>query len=207
MKAALRPAGATTLPARFSHSAAAVVIGASAGGVDALLKLLPGLPADYPLPVVIVLHVPEDRVSVLAEVFASRCGMRVVEAGDKQSLQPGTIYFAPPGYHTLIEAGGTIALSCDPPERFSRPSIDVLLDSAADAFGPKLVAVLLTGANDDGARGMAHAAKGGALTVVQDPGTAQISDMPASAIRLHKPGYILALNDILELMKKLEFSQ
>ncbi|MBC7602256.1 MAG: chemotaxis protein CheB [Ramlibacter sp.] len=204
---ALPHSTASELRASFSYRASTVVIGASAGGVEALLTLLPGLPADYPLAIVAVLHLPEDRESVLAKVFSSRCAMRVVEAVDKQALEPGTIHFAPPGYHLLIEGGGTFALSCDAPVRFSRPSIDVLLDSAADAMGDKLVAVLLTGTNEDGARGMAYAAKGGALTIVQDPNDAQICDMPAAAIRLQKPTYILALKDILTLMKKLEFSQ
>ncbi|WP_298931367.1 chemotaxis protein CheB [uncultured Ramlibacter sp.] len=192
-----------TLPAGFRRDAAAVAIGASAGGVEALLALLPGLPQDYPLPVVVVLHQAQDRDSVLAEVFASRMRLAVRQAADKESLAPGTVYFAPPGYHLLLEKDRSFALSCDAPVHFSRPSIDVLFDSAADALGPGLVAVLLTGANQDGAAGLAHAGSSGGLTVVQDPLQASSPDMPLAAIAARTPDFVLPLQAIRELLSSL----
>lgn len=193
------------VPSGFRYAARVVVIGASAGGIDALLALLPALPPGYAVPVIAVLHLPEDHRSVLAEVFAARCRVPVREIADKQSLAPGAIHFAPPGYHLLIEPDGAFALNCDPPERFSRPSIDVLLDSAADAFGRALVAVLLTGANDDGARGMARAGEAGALTVVQDPQEARSPEMPQAAIAAAAPDFVLPLAEIRKLITQLEY--
>ena len=132
----------------------AVVIAGSAGGVDALLKLLPLLPAGYALPVVAMLHVPEYRESRLAELFAPRLAVPSREAADKEEISPGTVYFAGSGYHLSVEKDFRFSLSCEPPVNFARPAIDVLMASAAEAYGPHLAAVLLTGANQDGADGM-----------------------------------------------------
>jgi two-component system chemotaxis response regulator CheB len=182
----------------------AVVIGASAGGVTALLRILPGLPAGYRLPLVAVLHVMPGRQSQLAQVFQQRVALAVREAGDKDEMVPGTLYFAPAGYHLLLEAEGTIALSCDAPLRFARPSIDVAKESAADAYGPGLVGILLTGANDDGAAGMAAIGAAGGLTVVQDPQEAEVAVMPRCAIALHRPDLVLPLDEIRRLLLLLE---
>ena len=184
----------------------AVIIGASAGGVSALLQLLPGLPASYRLPLVVVLHVMPGRPSQLAEVFQQRMEMKVVEAGDKDELIPGTLYFAPAGYHLLLEDEGTVSLSCDPPLHFARPSIDVAMESAADAYGPELVGILLTGANDDGAHGLAAIGEAGGLTVAQDPAEAEVDVMPRRAIELRKPDLVLPLAEIQRLLLMLEKS-
>ncbi|HEY1149853.1 MAG TPA: chemotaxis protein CheB [Pseudoduganella sp.] len=184
----------------------AVIIGASAGGVSALLQILPALPASYTLPVVVVLHVMPGRHSQLAEVFQQRMAMKVVEAGDKDELIPGTLYFAPAGYHLLVEAEGTVSLSCDPPLHFARPSIDVAMESAADAYGPELVGILLTGANDDGARGLAAIGRAGGLTVAQDPEEAEVDVMPRRAIEIRKPDLVLSLAEIQRLLLMLEKS-
>jgi len=184
----------------------AVVIGASAGGVNALLRILPGLPAGYGLPVVAVMHVMAGRQSQLAEVFQQRVALQVREAGDKDEMVAGTLYFAPAGYHLLLEGDGTIALSCDPPLHFARPSIDVAMESAADAYGPGLVGILLTGANDDGAAGMAAIKAAGGLTVVQDPHEAEVGIMPQRAIDLRQPDLVLPLEDIRRLLLMLEKS-
>lgn len=191
------------LPAGFSRTTSAVVIGASAGGVEALLRLLSGLPADYPLPVIVVVHMADDRDSLLPEVFSYRLALPVREAVDKDSIQPGTVYFAPSGYHLLVEQDLCFSLSCDPREHFSRPSIDVLMDSAADAWGPQLAAVLLTGANEDGAAGLARVSQAGGLTVVQDPAEAQSPTMPRAAIKLHDPDFVLPLKGIKALIAQL----
>jgi two-component system chemotaxis response regulator CheB len=194
------------LPAGFRRNAEAVVIGASAGGVEALLALLSGLPADYPLPIVVVLHLTEERESLLPEVFSNRCAMPVVEAADKTPLRAGTIHFAPAGYHLLLEEDRTFSLSCDAPEHFSRPSIDVLMESCADAIGAGLVGILLTGANEDGAQGLAHVREAGGLAVVQDPQEAQAPQMPQAAIARGAADYGLRIAGIRELMNQLEIS-
>jgi two-component system, chemotaxis family, protein-glutamate methylesterase/glutaminase len=195
-----RPLSSSTLPSGFERPARLVAVGASAGGVEALLELLPALPADFGVPVVVVLHLPEDRDSVLCELFAKRCARPVREAGDKTPATPGTIFFAPAGYHLLVEADLTFSLSCDAPECYSRPSIDVLFSSAADALGTGLVAVLLTGANNDGAKGLAEVATQGGLTVVQDPSQARSATMPSAAIALGPPDFILPLSGIRQLL-------
>jgi two-component system chemotaxis response regulator CheB len=191
------------LPLDFKRPVQAVIIGASAGGVDALLQLLVGLPGDYPLPVIVVLHIADDRTSLLPEVFGHRLALPVREAADKETIMPGTVYFAPAGYHLLTEAGGSFSLSCDARVHFSRPSIDVLMESAADAFGAGLAGILLTGANEDGAAGLSQVGRAGGLTVVQDPAEAQSSTMPKAAIELKSPDYVLPLKDIKSLIARL----
>src|SRR6476469_3299727 len=160
----------------------AVVIGASAGGVAALLQLLAPLPRDFIPSMIAVLHLPSDHHSGLAELFAHRMQLPVVEAEDKMPVRPGTLYFAPAGYHLLIEADRCFALSCEDPVLFSRPSIDVLFDSAALAYRERLAGVVLTGASDDGAAGLAAVKAAGGFTAVQDPAEAQIATMPQAAI-------------------------
>lgn len=183
---------------------AAVCIGASAGGVEALLALLPSLPRGYRLPVAIVLHLPEDRDSVLAEVFQHHLELPVREARDKAPIEPGTVYFAPAGYHLLIERELCFSLSCDPPVNHSRPSIDLLFTSASVAWGPRLAAFLLTGANHDGAEGLAAVARAGGVTAVQDPATTRVSTMPEAALRLDPSHAILSLADIRQWLIELE---
>src|SRR6201991_418522 len=134
--------------------AEAVVIGASAGALEALSVILPALPATFRLPVFIVVHMPPNRQSVLAELFQRKCRLRVREAEDKERISGGTVYFAPPDYHLLVEMDKHLSLSSDEPVLYSRPSIDVLFESAADAYGPGLIAIVLTGANQAGAKGL-----------------------------------------------------
>jgi two-component system chemotaxis response regulator CheB len=182
----------------------AVVIGASAGGVDALIALLNDLPAHWRLPVAVVIHLPESHDSRLAEVFSHRLPFPVHEAADKAPVAPGALYFAPPGYHLSIERTRCFSLSCEPPVLFSRPAIDVLMASAADAYGPALVGVLLTGANEDGAEGLLRIRQGGGLTVVQDPAEALVATMPRAAIAAHAPDFVLPLRDIRALLLQLD---
>ncbi|MDO9431317.1 MAG: chemotaxis protein CheB [Phenylobacterium sp.] len=161
----------------------AVVIGASAGGVQALLQILPLLPASYPLAVLIVVHVPPDRDNALVSLFQARCQIEVREAEDKEPMLPGVVYFAPSDYHLLAENDGTLSLSSDELVNHSRPSIDVLLESSADAFGSELVGVILTGANDDGARGLQAVVEAGGVAIVENPAEAYASAMPAASLR------------------------
>ncbi|TBU83805.1 chemotaxis protein CheB [Phytopseudomonas dryadis] len=182
----------------------AVVIGASAGGVEALLTLFGTLPAAYGLPLVAVLHLPEERDSLLPELFSRRLALRVKEAQDKEPLQPGTLYFAAPGYHLCIEADRCFSYSREAPVHYSRPSIDYLFESAADVYGPQLLGILLTGANQDGAIGLATIKRRGGLTVVQEPQEAQVATMPEAALALHCPDFILPLRGILALLAELD---
>ncbi|MDQ0570473.1 two-component system chemotaxis response regulator CheB [Variovorax paradoxus] len=182
----------------------AVVLGASAGGIEALLALLHELPSPWRLPVVIVLHLPETHESHLAEIFGERLHLPVREAADKMPLAAGHVYFAPPGYHLSIERDRRFSLSCEPPVHFSRPSIDVLMASAADAYGPALAGMLLTGANDDGAEGLQRIHLAGGLTAVQDPNEAQVSTMPEAAMALRSPDHVLPLRELRALLLQLE---
>ncbi|MDB5936384.1 MAG: uncharacterized protein JWQ01_3728 [Massilia sp.] len=197
-----------TMPTWFTPEFAArrwqaIVVAGSAGGVDALLKVLPGLPAQTQVPVICMLHLPANRDSRLAELFAERLPMPVREAADKEAVAAGTVYFAGAGYHLSVEQDRTFSLSCEPPVHFARPAIDVLLTSAADVYGAGLAAILLTGANHDGAAGMAAIHAHGGLTVVQDPAEAQVATMPQRAIEVDRPDLVLPLAAIRELLKLL----
>ncbi len=182
----------------------AIVIGTSAGGVEALSVLLPSLPAGLQAAVIIVLHLPRERPSLLVDIFAAKCALPVYEAEDKLAVERGTIYFAPPDYHLLMEQGPRLALSADEPVNYSRPSIDVLFESAADVFGPRLLAIILTGANEDGADGLEAVRRAGGVTVVQEPGSAQVPLMVESALRRGPVDRILTLPQIAELLRTLE---
>jgi len=182
----------------------AVVIGASAGGVNALLQVLPALPRGYRLPIVVVLHVRSGRQNQLVDVFQQRVQLPVREAGDKEDVIPGTLYFAPAGYHLLLENERSFSLSCDAPLHFARPAIDITMESAADVYGATLAGMLLTGANDDGAQGMAAIGRAGGLTVVQDPEEANVGVMPLEAIRVRQPDLVLPLEQIKQLLLMLE---
>ena len=181
----------------------AVVIGASAGGFEALLAILKGLPATYPIPLVAVLHLPDHHESRLAELFGYRLELQAREARDKEPLAPGVLYFAPPGYHLSIENDYSFSLSGEDRVSYARPSIDVLFASAADAYGPSVAGILLTGANFDGAAGLAGMQVAGGLTVVQDPASAEVRTMPEAALRRMTPDLILPLAEINSLLRRL----
>ncbi|OPA86177.1 chemotaxis protein CheB [Pseudomonas fluorescens] len=184
----------------------AIVVGASAGGVEALLSIFADLPEGFGLPVIAVLHLPDERRSQLAEVFARRLRIPVREARDKEVIEAGTLYFAGPGYHLSVEHDRSLSLSQEDRVHHSRPAIDYLFASAADAYGTGLLAILLTGANQDGASGLAHAKQSGGTTVVQDPREARIAVMPLAALALHTPDHILTLSQIGSLLASLENS-
>ena len=181
----------------------AVAIGASAGGVQALLTLLPTLPADFPWPIFIVLHVPADRGNVLAPLFEAKCRLEVKEAEDKETARPGVIYFAPSDYHLLVESNGDLALSSDEAVNYSRPSIDVLFESAADAYGAGLTGVILTGANEDGAAGLSAVAAAGGIALVEEPAAAYAKAMPQAARNACDAALALPLERIAEHLKGL----
>ena len=159
-----------------------VVIGTSWGGLAALSTLLHDLPADFNLPIVVVQHRGKDSERLLAELLQDTTALNVCEIEDKEPLTAGTVHIAPANYHVLIEEGH-LSLSTDDMVRFSRPSIDVMFMSAADTYGARAVGVVLTGANEDGSRGLAQIARRGGVALVQDPKTAEIPIMPAAAIK------------------------
>jgi two-component system chemotaxis response regulator CheB len=179
----------------------AVAIGASAGALEALSIVFRNLPADYPLPILVVVHVPPDKKSVMAEVVRAKCRMQVREAEDKEPLEAGTVYLAPPDYHMLVEADKYISLSNEEAVMYSRPSIDVLFESAADAYGENMLGVVLTGANADGARGLRAIEEAGGGALVQEPQGAFASAMPLAALNACKNARRLSLEDIsIELL-------
>jgi len=190
-------------PALVQHLRAseALVVGASAGAIEALNQLLPAVPAAARIPVVVVVHLSPNRPSLLLEIFAARCLAQVREPEDKQPMTAGSIWFAPPNYHLLLEADRSFAFSVDLPVNFSRPSIDVLFESAADVFGETLCCIVLTGANDDGARGASAVRRRGGLVIVQDPNSAEAKEMPNAAIFRANPQIIAPLPEIAQLIR------
>lgn len=181
----------------------AVVLGASAGGLQALGAIVSGLPAHFGLPLVVVQHLPASGVSRLPELFAGKTCLATREVTDKCPLRPATLYFAPADYHVLIEDDLTLSLSQDDAVLFSRPSIDVLFESAAEALGPAVAGVLLSGASEDGARGLQAIHEAGGLCIVQHPGDAQVRTMPESALRRFVPDHLLPAREIHGLLCQL----
>jgi two-component system chemotaxis response regulator CheB len=171
--------------------------------VQALCELLPALSRESQAAVFVVLHLPRDRPSLLVDVFSQKCELAVREAEDKEPVIPGTVYFAPPNYHLLVDAGPQLALSADDLVNHSRPSIDVLFDSAAQVYREHLLGIILSGANEDGAEGLAAVHDAGGLTVVQEPQTAQSSAMILSALERRPADLVLDLAGIAGLLQRL----
>jgi len=178
-----------------------VAVGASWGGVQAISTVLRNLPADFPAPIVIAQHRGEETPTRLSETLGRRSAIGVVEATDKDVLEPGKAYLAPPGYHLLVERG-SLSLSTDEEVRYSRPSIDVLFESVADAYREDAVGVILTGASDDGAAGLARIRRRGGVTVVQEPATAERRTMPDAALARGRAHRVLALDEIAAFLVK-----
>jgi two-component system chemotaxis response regulator CheB len=173
-----------------------VTIGASWGGLTAIETLLGALPKDFPIPIAIAQHRAVDSGSgALSRLLSVRSGLDVCEAGDKDPIESGRVYIAPPDYHLLVEHEG-FALSVEGMVQHSRPSIDVLFDSAADAHGSGLIGVILTGANSDGAYGLTRVKRRGGVTIVQDPESAEKRDMPDAAIATGAADHVLPLDAI-----------
>jgi two-component system chemotaxis response regulator CheB len=179
-----------------------VVIGTSTGGLKALQALLSGLPAEFPLPVVIVQHRGPGSESGLCEFLRRFCSLPISEPEDKEPVLPGRIYLAARDYHLLVE-NGSFALSTDPAVGFARPSIDVLFESAADEYRERAIGVILTGANRDGARGLAAIKARGGITVVEDPFAAACPEMPEAALAQTKADWVLPLPEIAERLQLL----
>jgi two-component system chemotaxis response regulator CheB len=179
-----------------------VVIGTSWGGLHALRRVLGGLPANFDLPVVVVQHRHRDSDHLLVSLLQDHTALTVHEIEDKTPLAPGGVYVAPAEYHVLVEVG-QLQLSTEEPVRFSRPSIDVMFESAADAYGARTIGVIMTGANDDGARGLRRIADRGGAAIVEDPATAESAIMPAAALKLVPDARVAAVDAIPALITKL----
>jgi len=159
-----------------------VAVGTSWGGLSAMRRVLGGLPRDFPIPIVVVQHRSKDSDALLSQLLQDSTDLIVCEIEDKDVLEAGRVHVAPANYHLMVEPGYA-SLTVEEPVRFSRPSIDVMFDSAADTYGPHAIGVVLTGANEDGARGLANIVSRGGRALVQDPKTAEIPTMPRAAIR------------------------
>jgi two-component system chemotaxis response regulator CheB len=180
-----------------------VAIGASWGGLQAVERVLGTLPGDFGAAVVIAQHRKADSDhGRLTRLLDAHCALEVCEAEDKQALDPGSVLVAPADYHMYVEPG-SVALSIDPEVHYSRPSIDVLFGSAADAYGDRIAGVVLTGANADGAEGLRRIADRGGVAIVQDPGTAQRREMPAAALAAVPDARVAALEEIGPLLADL----
>jgi two-component system chemotaxis response regulator CheB len=180
-----------------------IVMGASWGGLRATELVLGALPGSFPTPIAIAQHRAVDSGSgALSRMLSLRSGLDVCEAGDKDPIEPGRVYLAPPDYHLLVEEDG-FALSTDVMVQHSRPSIDVLFESAADVYGDRLIGVVLTGANADGAEGLVRVKRRGGVTIVQDPETAERREMPEAAIATGAADHVLALDAIAPRLMEL----
>lgn len=181
----------------------AVVVGTSYGGLDALKLIFPRLDKDFPIPVIVVLHIGSHRNDVFVDYLNDICQLVVKEVDEGESILPGHIYFAPPNYHLLVNDNLTFALSADEKVNFSRPSIDVLFESAAWVYRKSLIGVILTGANSDGASGMKIIKRLGGTTIVQNPSGAISPVMPEFAIEASTPDFVLEIQDIAEKLIEL----
>lgn len=188
-----------------------IAIGASAGGFDAICRIVSVLPADFDIPVALIQHRAKDS-RALAELLQDCAAVRVIEVDDKQPVEPRCCYVAPPDYHLLID-DGAFSLSTEGPVGYSRPSIDVFFESAADAYGPGVIGVVLTGANTDGAKGLRNIVARGGHAIVQDPATAEVKVMPEGARKLVRHARVLPLDQIgsyligLDVLQKQQLSR
>ncbi|MBC8054148.1 MAG: chemotaxis protein CheB [Sphingobacteriaceae bacterium] len=180
-----------------------VVIGCSAGGFTLVFDIISKLPRNFPLPVIVVIHRSRKHKSSIEEILNSKSKVMVRVAGDKDQLIKGNVYFAPSDYHLLLEPDESLTLDCSEPVLYSRPSIDVTFQSVADVYNEKVIAILLSGANTDGANGICyiHAKKG--FTVVQDPESAEVRTMPEAAISQCSADLILSNLEIFSFMDNL----
>ena len=182
----------------------AIVIGVSSGGMKAMKIMFPLLPKDFKTPIIIVQHVSAYSDSQWIQLLNDNCNVDIKEADEKEKIEKGKIYFAPPNYHLMIEKDKTFSFTIDERVNFARPSIDVLFESAAEVYKNKLIGVILTGSNNDGANGLKRIKECGCLAIVQDPKTAESAYMPESAIVAIQPDYIKSLEEIIKLLIKLD---
>ena len=182
----------------------AIVIGVSSGGMNAMKVIFSLLPKNFIIPIIIVQHIGARSDNQWIKLLNNNSKLYLKEADEKEKIEHGKVYIAPPNYHLMIERNKTFSLTIDERVNYSRPSIDVLFESAAEAYKNKLIGVILTGSNNDGTEGIKQIKEYGGLTIVQDPETAESSYMPASAIAAIQPDCILSLENIIALLIKLD---
>jgi two-component system chemotaxis response regulator CheB len=192
---------------RRNGAIAAALIGGSAGALEVVRGVVAALPARPAVPIVVVLHLPERSCDRMVELLHHVTAAPVKQAEDKEPLRAGQIYVAPPAYHLLIESSRTFALSLDPPVHYSRPAIDVLFESARDAYRDALLAVLLSGASQDGAMGLQEIHAAGGLTIVQEPASAEVPTMPRAALALFAPSFTWSTAQLVARLPQLLSSQ
>ena len=182
----------------------AIVIGVSSGGMNAMKVMFSLLPANFSTPIVIVQHIGSHSENVWIQLLNDKSKLEIKEADEKEMIKKGNVYIAPANYHLLIESNKTFSLTIDEKVNFARPSIDVLFESAAEAYQNKLIGVILTGSNNDGTKGIRRIKDYGGLTIVQDPDTAESGFMPASVIASFLPDYVLPLEEIIKILIKID---
>jgi two-component system chemotaxis response regulator CheB len=182
----------------------AIVIGVSWGGMQAVKQILPRLPKNFKLPVIIVQHISPGAGNDWIELLDNMCGIKVKEADEKEKITAGIAYIAPAGYHLLIENDSTFSLSLDERVNYARPSVDVLFECAADVFAEKTIGIILTGLNSDGAKGLKRIKDSGGVAIVQDPTTAESGEMPHAALKATVADYVLPLDKIAGVLIDLE---
>lgn len=181
----------------------AIVIGSSAGGLNAVKTVITGLPQEFQTPILIVQHLSPHSDNFMARYLNQLTHLQVKEADEKEPIRPWHVYIAPPNFHLLVEEDYSLSLSVDEKVNYARPSIDVLFETAAVAYGPRLIGLLLTGANNDGTKGFSHIKAAGGTTIAQDPATAESPIMPASAIASGKVDHTVPLNEIAKFLVKI----
>lgn len=181
----------------------AIVIGTSAGGLQVLTSLFETLPPDYPIPVIVTQHRANEQTHLFEEVLQYKCKIQIKQADEKEDILPGRIYTAPAGYHLLIERNRIFSLASDVPVKFSMPSIDVLFESAAVTYKNRLIGIILTGANDDGAAGIQRIKELQGMTIAQDPTEAQFPAMPRAAVSTGKVDAVWKIDQIRKFLLEL----
>lgn len=182
----------------------AIIVGVSSGGMNAMKVMFSLLPKDFSTPVIIVQHIGAHSDSQWIKFLNDKSNLHIKEADEKERIESGKVYIAPANYHLLIEKDKTFSLTVDERVNYSRPSIDVLFESAAEAYAGKLIGVILTGSNNDGTNGIKRVKECGGLAIIQNPETAESAFMPKSAIAAITPDYILSLEAIVELLIELD---
>jgi two-component system chemotaxis response regulator CheB len=181
----------------------AIVVGVSSGGMSALKLIFSTLPTGFKPPIIVVQHISSHSDNQWIQLLNEKSRLEIKEADEKEVIQPGKVYIAPANYHLLIEKNKTFSLTIGERVNYARPSIDVLFESAAEAYKKELIGIVLTGSNHDGTIGLKRIQECGGLTIVQDPETSESPYMPSSAIAANKPDYILPLEGIVELLVKI----
>lgn len=180
-----------------------IVLGVSTGGVQALKQFLGALPADFPLPILVVQHISPESGDGLARLLDELCAVRVKEADEEERMAAGCVYLAPPNYHLLVERDGLLSLSSESPVNFARPSVDMLFESAAAAFSDGVIGVVLTGAGFDGGQGIRRIKQEGGTVIIQDPADAEASSMPEHALGLVAADHVTSLEQLPVLLRQL----